>query len=362
MLKPLRRFAALPLVLLILPAILDAQLPRARPGYEQTWKRSNNPRHLRDYLTTASFWHMVTVDSGGAGDFIKLGDGLAPYDSQAALDHIAQQTRGAGARWVVYIYPGATDASGYGYSETSITVPSFTLLQCATAPGEMALLNASQCMVRITGTSGAGVTVGTGSNIADLGFNFTGALEAGFKGVSCPAGCTATLARSMFFVAGTAPDVAFDLISITGGSLTAEAVSLQRGGSGKVNARLVHASSGSAVFYGSYFLASSSQAVGLETTGGTIRLIGGRIAGGAVVDLRNTSGTLTADHVTYVPTKDAAVTRVTPQGTPKHTSGNSTLPTVCEVPELYTDTTGAAERLCSCTSANTWRCVALAAP
>lgn len=288
---------------------------------------------------------MVTVDSGGSGDYVDLSDALA---------YVAAQTPAAGSRWVVYVYPGATDASGYAYSETSITIPNFTLVQGATSPSELNLLNASQPMVRITGTSGIGVTLGTGSNFADVGWNFTGALEAGYKALSCTTGCVATAARSMVFVIGTAPDVAFDLLSVTGGSFTGESLSFQRGGSGKVNARLVHVSSGSAVLYTPYLLSSSTQAVGAETTGtGVLRVLGGRSGGSPVLDFKNTAGTITLDSHAYN-TESGTITRAGVL-TPRHTHGTA-LPATCAVPETFTDSTAGAVRQCFCSASNTWTC------
>lgn len=303
-------------------------------------------------LKDARVYRTIYVDSSGRCstkhrcDFRTLSD---------AFSWVTAQTPAAASRWVVKVYSGNTDASGHGYSETSLTVPNFTLVECLNSPGEMALLNAGQCMVKITGTSGAGVTLGTGSNLADMGFNYTGVLEAGYKAISCPTGCVATMARSMVFVAAGAPDVAFDLVSVTGGSLTAESVAMQRGGSGKVNARLLHASSGSAIFWGSYFLNSSSQAVGVETSGtGIIRVVGGRSAGGAVLDFKNTAGTLSIDSHAYG-TESGTITRAGALS-PRVTYGN-TAPAACTPPELFVDVDSST--LCACTTANTWKCAAI---
>jgi hypothetical protein len=120
--------------------------------------------------------------------------------------------------------------------------------------------------------------------------------------------------------------------------------------------RHVFCSAGSAVLTGVWLQASSTQAAVVETAGGTVRILHSRIFGGAAVDLKNTSGTLSADQVSYA-TESGAITRSGPLS-PRITLGGAALPAACAPPELYVDNTSN-PRLCACTAANTWVCAAL---
>jgi hypothetical protein len=212
-------------------------------------------------------------------------------------------------------------------------------------------------MIQITGTTGAGVTMSTGSSIADVGLSFTGILTAGYKAVQVPASAvTSALARVTILLGTSAPNVALDIVSITGGSLTLEDTSIQRLGSGMTATRHVFCSSGSAVLTGAWLQASSTQAAVVETAGGTVRILHSRIFGGASVDLKNTSGTLSADQVSYA-TESGAITRSGPLS-PRITLGGATLPVACAPPEIYVDNSNSA-RLCACIAANSWQCAAL---
>ena len=124
--------------------------------------------------------------------------------------------------------------------------------------------------------------------------------------------------------------------------------------------RHVFCSAGSAVLTGTWLQASTTQAVVVETAGGTVRILHSRLFGGAALDLKNTSGTLSADQVSYS-TENGAITR-SGALSPRITSGGSTLPAACTPPELYVDTTSTppnSTRQCACTASNTWACVAL---
>ncbi len=319
----------------------ESQIPRGnRLG--KRWLHPYNSSHLRQYLTEGSFYHTITVDSGGSGDFTDLSN---------ALSYVASQNPSFLSQWTLVVYPGES------YMESSLTVPPFTLIQGFTAPGTRSIQPQGRPMIQITGATGAGVTLSTGSSIADVGLSFTGVLTAGYKGVHIPpAASPAALARIAIFVSGSAPNVGIEIVSITGGSLTLEDTSIQRAGNGMTATRHVFCSSGSATLSGVWLLASSSQAAVVETAGGTIRVLHSRIFGGAAVDLKNTSGILSADHVSYA-TESGSITR-SGALSPRITFGGATLPPVCAPPEIYVDNTSN-PRLCACLSANTWQCAAL---
>ena len=336
-------------VLLVLAVLLvpffacpgEAQIPRGnRLG--KRWSQPYNNSLFRQYLVEGGFYHTVTLDSGGSGDFTDLSDAVA---------FVASQNPALSNQWTIVVYPGSS------YAEASLTVPPFTLIQGFTDPGTRSLQPQGRPMIQITGTTGSGVTLSNGSSIADLGLSFTGVLTAGYKGIHVPpAAAAAALARITVLVSASAPNVGIDILSITGGSLTLEDSSIQRAGAGMTATRHVFCSSGSATLSGAWLLASSSQAAVVETAGGVVRVLHSRIFGGAAVDLKNTSGTLSADQVSYT-TESGAISR---SGTlsPRVTLGGSTLPPACTSPELYVDNS-TNPRLCACTAVNTWLCSAL---
>lgn len=319
----------------------EAQIPRGnRLG--KRWPQPYNSALLRQYLTEGSFYHTVTLDSGGSGDFTDLSDALA---------FVASQNPSLSSQWTVVVYPGTS------YVESSLTVPPFTLIQGFTAPGTRSIQPQGRPMIEITGTTGAGVTLSSGSSIADVGLSFTGVLTAGYKGIHVPpATSAATLARLAVVVSDSVPNIGIDIVSVTGGALTLEDSSIKRAGTGMTATRHVVCSSGLAVLSGTWLMASPFQTVVVETAGGVIRLFHSRIFGGAAVDLRNTSGTLTADHVSYA-TEMGGISRFGALS-PRVTLGGSTLPPACTPPELYVDTS-TNPRLCACTAVNTWLCSAL---
>lgn len=319
----------------------EAQTPRGST-FGKRWEQPYNTQLLRQYLTEGGFYHTITVDSGGSGDFTDL---------SVALAFVATQNPSFANQWTLLIHPGI------GYQEQSLNIPPFTLLQGATSPGTHSLQPLGRPMIQITGATGAGVTLTLGSSLADLGFSFTGALTAGYKAIDIPASAVATLTRVMIFVSTAAPNLPLDILSITGGSLTLEDTSIQRGGNGMTATRHLVCSSGSAVLAGAWFLASSNQAAVVETTGGVVRVLHSRIYGGAAIDLKNTSGVLSADHVSYA-TESGPIARAGALS-PRITNGGTTVPSTCTTPELYIDTVSTTPRLCACTAANTWRCAPL---
>jgi hypothetical protein len=325
-------------LVLSLAAPATAQIPRGNK-LGKRWPQPYNLTLLRQYLTEGSFFHTLTVDSGGSGDFTTL---------STALAYVASQNPTLSNQWTLLLVPGTT------YTEPSLTLPPFTLLQGFTSPGTRSFQPQGRPIVQITGTTGSGVTLANGSTLADLGFTFTGVLTAGYKAFSAPATATAAaLTRLLIVVNATAPNVALDILSITGGALTVEDTAIQRSGTGMTATRHLFCSSGTAVLSGTWLQASATQAAVAETAGGTLRILHSRIFGGAALDLKNTSGTLSVDQVSYA-TESGAITRAGALA-PRVTFGGATMPAVCTPPELYLDTTASA-RLCACTAANTWAC------
>jgi hypothetical protein len=323
------------LVLSVLPAA--AQIPRGNK-LGKRWPQPYNLTLLRQYLTEGSFFHTLTVDSGGSGDFLTL---------SAAIAYVTAQNPTLSSQWTILLYPGTT------YTEPSLTLPPFTLLQGFTSPGTRSFQPQGRPILQITGTTGTGVILANGTTLADLGITFTGALIAGYKAISAPSTTAAALTRLLIVVSATAPNVALDILSVTGGNLTVEDTAIQRLGTGMTATRHVFCSSGSAVLTGTWLQASTTQAAVVETAGGTVRLLHSRIFGGATLDLKNTSGTLSVDQVSYT-TESGSITRAGTL-TPRITFGGATTPAACTPPELYVDTTNSA-RLCACTAANTWAC------
>jgi hypothetical protein len=331
---------AVPVVLavLVLSALPSAaQIPHGSK-LGKRWPQPYNLTLLRQYLTEGAFFHTLTVDSGGSGDFLTV---------SAALAYVTAQNPTSTSQWTILLYPGIT------YIEPSLTLPPFTLLQGFTSPGTRSFQPQGRPVIQITGTTGIGVTLANGTTLADLGVTFTGSLTAGYKAFSAPSTTTAALTRLLITVPATAPNIALDILSITGGNLTVEDTALQRLGAGMTTTRHVFCSAGTATLTGTWLQASASQAVVVETAGGTVRLLHSRVFGGATLDLKNTSGTLSTDQVSYT-TESGPITRAGALA-PRITFGGATTPTTCTPPELYLDTTNSA-RLCACTANNTWAC------
>jgi hypothetical protein len=334
--------AVLYVLAFLFPSAAHAQIPRGNK-LGKRWSQPYNNTLLRQYLTEGSFFHTITVDSGGSGDFISL---------SAALAFVTSQNPSFTSQWTLLVYPGTS------YTETNLTIPPFTLIQGFTSPGTRSIQPLGRPMIQITGTTRAGVTLSLGSTLVDLGFNFTGVLTPGYKAIHIPAGAEdTTLTRVVIFISPSAPNVTLDILSITGGSLTLEDTSIQRGGNEMTATRHLFCSAGSAVLSGAWLLASSSQAAVVETAGGFVRILHSRIFGGATLDLKNTSGTLSADQVSYT-TESGPITRAGILS-PRITLGGSALPAACAPPEIYINTTATAPKICACIALNTWRCAPL---
>jgi hypothetical protein len=324
------------LVLSALPAA--AQIPRGNK-LGKRWPQPYNLTLLRQYLTEGAFFHTLTVDSGGSGDFLTV---------SAAITYVTAQNPTSTSQWTILLYPGIT------YTEPSLTLPPFTLLQGFTSPGTRSFQPQGRPILQITGTTGTGVTLANGTTLADLGITFTGALTPTYKAFSVPSTATAAaITRLLITISATAPNVALDILSVTGGTLTVEDTAIQRSGAGMSATRHLFCSSGTATLTGTWLQASTSQSTVVETAGGTVRLLHSRVFGGATLDLKNTSGTLSVDQVSYT-TESGPITRSGALA-PRITFGGATTPATCTPPELYLDTTASA-RLCACTAANIWAC------
>jgi hypothetical protein len=342
------RAASFVRAVLVVPVVLAFLVLSTHPAAAQIphgsklgkrWPQPYNLTLLRQYLTEGSFFHTLTVDSGGSGDFLTV---------SAAIAYVSAQNPTVSSQWTILLYPGTT------YTEPSLTLPPFTLLQGFTSPGTRSFQPQGRPILQITGTTGTGVTLANGTTLADLGITFTGALTAGYKAFTVPSTTTAAaITRLLITVPATAPNLALDILSVTGGNLTVEDTAIQRLGAGMTATRHLICSSGTATLTGIWLQASTTQAIVVETAGGTVRLLHSRIFGGATLDLKNTSGTLSVDQVSYA-TESGPITRAGAL-TPRITFGGATTPATCTPPELYLDTTASA-RLCACTAANTWAC------
>src|SRR5436309_11213091 len=78
---PVRVVLAVLAVLLLSTAPAHAQIPRGNK-LGKHWSQPYNNTLLRQYLTEGSFFHTLTVDSGGSGDFTSLSAALAYVTTQ----------------------------------------------------------------------------------------------------------------------------------------------------------------------------------------------------------------------------------------------------------------------------------------
>lgn len=305
---------------------LDAQIPRARAGYDQTFKKSTNPRMLKEYLASASFARVITVDSGGAGDYADLSE---------ALDFVATQPRGQFSRWQVLIYPGAAAASNVGqYDEASISIPSYTTLQGVFGAWGNGSAVVGSPVIHPTNTSGTLVTMGQSSSMVNVMIHVN-ALTAATVLVDavCVSGNPCSLTNvALYLSAGADHDL--DVLKLSSGSLTGTAVFVQRSTANTKTRGVVMAGGTSLTLYGGRIVTGSGSLAAVENlSASSINLYGVRIDSGATTDLKRSStgtivtrgthyatesgtvdgGTLQADAVTL----DATCKILTGAGTPE---------------------------------------------
>ena len=162
----------LALVVLVVLAVVDlsgflppaaAQIPHGTLYGKKLSEPYNTPL-IRKYLTEGAFYHTVTVDSGGSGDFIKLSDAFA---------FVAAQNPTLTSRWSILVYPGKAIDSFYSLTEAlNLIVPPYTSVQgIVAANGDALSVVSGQVWIKLTAPSGAALTLSAGSALANLGYS-----------------------------------------------------------------------------------------------------------------------------------------------------------------------------------------------
>jgi hypothetical protein len=253
-----------------------AQLPRPATGYLGT-------SGLRDWARTSKFSRVLTVDSGGRGDYTSISTALAAAAALSPAPSLA-------ARATVLVYPGNAPISGFSaYSEATVAVPDYvTLLGIVPASSGAGAFNGN-VTVALTSTSGTQVSVGVSSVIAHLDFYGSAALTGATTLLGKTSTGNSTVIDSTLYGSGLAGDsYALDLASCSGsGALYLENVALLRLGTATLTRHLVSACAAGISHYRGRMNPGESQAVLVETTGsGVLKLWSSRIDEGATCDLK----------------------------------------------------------------------------
>lgn len=338
----IRAVSALLLALLFSSMAADAQLPRGKAKYPN----SMSTRQIAQYLQSAQFARMVTVDSGGSGDYTSIA---------AALAHVAAQTgRSQFNRWMVMVYPGVTSASGLGqYDEAVLSVPSYTTLTGVVAPWGNGGTVMGVPVVHPTGTSGSLVTVGQNASLQNLMIHVTGLTGATVAvevlGVS---GNAVNFTNVSINASSSLADHQLDLLKVSTGSFVGHNVHLSRSGANTATRGVVSAAGNAGItLYGGRIDAGSGSLAAVENLDDTaVSLFGTRLGVSTAQLKRSSTGTIVTQGVSYT-TSSGVI-----DNNPVMGAYAATLPATCSPGAGFVDSTAVAPRVCACTATDTWRC------
>ncbi|HWM95237.1 MAG TPA: hypothetical protein VN493_31070 [Thermoanaerobaculia bacterium] len=342
-------------------------LSPAAAQYPRPLRHPFSSYDLAAHLTSARFTRVVVVDSSGGGDYKKISDALAYVATKKSSE------RNWTTRWTVVVYPGqrgSTDPNvyGYNYSETSLTIPAYTeVMGFATGQSDPIAWMGGTPVIELRATSGTLVKLGGGSSLTNLHFFWAQPPTAAVKGIDHTTVPDNDPANNNVSWLGQLTNVSFSLVAqnasfpVDGFTESSGGLVVHGGGVmliGSVAGRAVvnAGDAGMSLYGGRYGGSSGCAALMANTAAGGLRLFAGvrmdadcandlvRTGAGAIevqggVDYRSASGTI------------AHGTAHVPYGT--------ALPSACSVGAAFLNTTSGAEKLCACTTANTWRCAPL---
>ncbi|HEX4964740.1 MAG TPA: hypothetical protein VF173_28265 [Thermoanaerobaculia bacterium] len=240
------------------------------------------------------FSRLVTVDSGGLGDFTSL---------SAALAFVATQPRTNLSRWLVQVYPGVAVASGLSqYEEISIEIPSFTTVEGVVGGWTNGTVLGDVPMVRLLGSSGSLVTADDGVVVLNIDWFDNTPTTAAVKIFSAVGNVVATNMSVRAAPSVTSAN-AIDMVSIdSNGSLSANNLNVMRTDANTQTRALVAqpGSQGVAVYGGRFRSGLGSPALIENLAASNLQLFGTRLEGGAVYDLKRTgTGSIFTQGVSY---------------------------------------------------------------
>jgi hypothetical protein len=352
----------LALVVLAALAVLDlfgalppaeAQIPRGSK-FGKRWPQPYNAQLLRQYLTEGGFYHTVTVDSGGSGDFTKLSDAFA---------FVASQNPTMTSRWSILVYPGKAIDSFFSLTEPSnLTVPPYTSVQgVIAATGDGISVVSGQVWLKLTAPSGAALTLSAGSALVNLGLFYGGTTKAAVTVLSAPAtsGNVDANVKNCVIEATPANGDAFplELVSVSGGFVYArELHTFTFNGTLRRNIKVT---GGALVLFDSRIYPGPSQPIAVEVTGGALLVYGGRINAGAAVEFARTGGTLQIKGFTYA-TESGTISHGTLRGDKLFVHAQQT-PASASAPCAKGEWTADTSFIYVCVATNSWKRAALAA-
>jgi hypothetical protein len=335
-------------VLGVLPPA-EAQIPHATRYGKKLPEPYSTPL-IRKYLKEGGFYHVVTVDPGGSGDF---------QDISEAFAFVASQNPTFASRWTIRIYPGdANVATGsFSYSESALTTPPFTTVQGEIATNGDELGFTGQVWVKLTAASGAALTLSPGFSLVNLGFYYSGPQTAAVSVVSAPAGVDGSIHNCQIFANPGSDSHALDLLSVTGGFLYARELHTFRPFTGTLS-RNIKVTGGALVLFDSRIYPGANQPIAVEVTGGTVLVYGGRINENATTEFARTGGTLQIEGFTYA-TESGAINHGTLRGDKLFVHTQQT-PASATAPCATGEWTADASFIYVCIATNTWKRAALA--
>jgi len=342
--------SVLVLVGVIPPA--EAQIPRGSK-FGKRWTQPYNTQLLREYITEGGFYHTITVDSGGSGDFMKISEAFA---------FVAAQNPTMTSRWTILVYPGKAVDSFYSLAEASnLTVPPYTAVQGMIAGnGDGISAFSGQVWIKLTAPSGAALTLGAGSSLTNLGLFYGGAQTAAVTVLSTPNSVNvgANVNNCAIIAAPSSGDAfPLDLVSVSGGFLYArELHTFTFNGTLRRNIKVT---GGALVLFDSRIYPGPSQPIAVEVSGGSLLVYGGRINAGATTEFARTGGTLQIEGFTYA-TESGTISHGTLRGDKLFVHSQQT-PASASATCAKGEWTADASFIYVCVATNSWKRAALAA-
>ncbi|HEX4966135.1 MAG TPA: hypothetical protein VF173_35330 [Thermoanaerobaculia bacterium] len=243
---------------------------------------------------TPQFSRLVTVDSGGSGDYTTL---------SAALAFVATQTRTNLSRWLVQVYPGVPAAGGLSqYEEISLEIPSFTTVEGVVGGWTNGTVLGDVPTVRLLGTSGSLVTADDGTVVLNIDW-FDNTPTTGAVKIFSAAGNVVTTNMSVRAASTVTSAYAIDMVSVeSNGSLSSNNLNIMRTDANTTTRALVAQSGslGTTIYGGRFRSGLGSPALIENLAASNLQLFGTRLEGGAAYDIKRTgTGSIFTQGVSY---------------------------------------------------------------
>lgn len=332
-------------------AICDPQPPRLRKA-DGTLKRPSD-REIRALVMSGTVTTLRTVCYRQC-DFITISEALA---------YVATQERSLYRHWTVRVMGGDVPLGSANsiYSEVTLSVPSWTTIEgvpSTSTPGGSALYDTPAPLVNLTGTTGTLLTFGEGSGCHGVKFSAEATLTGNTVMAKSTGNEPVIIESCAFWGFSETGAFTYDIFMADASQTYLLNSTTWRGGGASSTVRnFVNNSGTTNIILGRHVPNPGQGQVKLiEVLGGSLSLNWTRLVTGATTALTVTGGTAT-NRFSAIPNYSGTVTTdllYAPNG--------GSLPATCSVGQTFVNTTGAAEKWCSCTATNIWRCASLTAP